>query len=155
MALKRSLLGQETICSANGEWPGCGGFCNLEKKQACTVWSGQRLDAPCHYITPYPVVEVQAVIGLLCEEFVSVHKLLVEQLDLLAEGTASDTSNLQFFKLQQVHSCQQDVLQGGRNGKWCNCRKWSDLDTHTKNAAISWWLCTFWGKLWLMFPYSP
>lgn len=64
----------------------------------------------------YRVAEVQAVIGLLCEEFVHVHELLVEHLDLLAEGSASDASNLQFLKLQQVHSCQQDVLQEKRNG---------------------------------------
>lgn len=61
--------------------------------------------APCDPNTPYPVVKVQAVIGLLCEQFVSVHKLLVEQLDLLAEGSASDASNLQFLKLQQIYSC--------------------------------------------------
>lgn len=35
----------------------------------------------------------------------------MEQLDLLAEGSASNTSNLQFLKLQHVNSCQQDVLQ--------------------------------------------
>lgn len=69
-------------------------------------WASEQTPrAPCDPDTPYPVVEVQAVIGFLCEEFVSVHKLLVEQLDLLAEGSAFDTSNLQFLKLQQVHSC--------------------------------------------------
>lgn len=40
--------------------------------------------APCDLNTPYPVDQVQAVIGLLCEKFENVHKLLVEQLDLLA-----------------------------------------------------------------------
>lgn len=67
--------------------------------------SEQNPHAPCDTNTPYPVVEVQAVVGLLCEDFVSVHKLLVEQLDLLAEGSASDASNLQFLKLQKVHCC--------------------------------------------------
>lgn len=60
----------------------------------------------------YLVVEVQAVVGSLREDFVRVHELLVEQLHLLAEGSASNSSNLQFLKLQQVHSSQQDVLQG-------------------------------------------
>ena len=46
--------------------------------------SEQNLCVPCEPDTPYPVVKVQAVIWLLCEEFVGVHKLLVEQLDLLA-----------------------------------------------------------------------
>lgn len=70
----------------------------------------KNLHAPCDPDTPYHVAEVQAVVGLLGEEFVSVRELLVEQLDLVAEGSASDASDLQFLKLQQVHSCQQDVL---------------------------------------------
>lgn len=41
----------------------------------------------------------------------------MERLDLLAEGSASDASNLHFLKFQQVQGCQQNVLQGNRNGK--------------------------------------
>lgn len=53
----------------------------------------------------YHVVYIQAVIGLLCEELIHVSKFLLELLDLLAEGSTSDASNLQFLKLQQVDSC--------------------------------------------------
>lgn len=47
----------------------------------------------------YLAAEIQAVTGLLYEQFVRVDKLLVEQLDLLTEGSASDASDLQFLKL--------------------------------------------------------
>ena len=58
--------------------------------------------APSDPNTPYRIVQVQAVIGLLCDEFESICKILVEQLDLLGECTASDTSNHQFLQLWHV-----------------------------------------------------
>lgn len=53
-----------------------------------------------YLVTPYLVVEVQAVEGPLREEFVRVYELLVQQLDLMAEDSASDPTNFQFLKLQ-------------------------------------------------------
>lgn len=74
------------------------------------MWTN--LCVPCDTESAYLVVELQAVVGLLREEFVCVHKLVVERLDLMAEDSTSDTTNFQFLKLLQVHSCQQDFLLG-------------------------------------------
>lgn len=74
------------------------------------MWTNLRV--PCDTESAYLVVELQAVVGLLREEFVCVHKLVVERLDLMAEDSTSDPTNFQFLKLLQVHSCQQDFLLG-------------------------------------------
>lgn len=59
------------------------------------MWTNLRV--PCDTESAYLVVELQAVVGLLREDFVCVHKLVVERLDLMAEDSTSDPTNFQFL----------------------------------------------------------